>query len=512
MRFLALLAATMITGGACIDESQMLSTELLQQDHTARSLPVTNGSGATPEATAWTPVTVPLQKQYVPVPTKDGTIFGYKTSYFGEVTTGSDQRQRFTVVFDTGSGHFLLPSTACKSPACAISKRYDRHKSPSVVDIEMDGRPLNASDSTRDQVSIAFGTGQVLGEFVEEEVCLGRGKTGCVNLRAVMALELSDDPFKIFAFDGVLGLGLDPLSLNQRFNFFGEMIGQKSKMPPHFAIFLSRSDEGESKITFGGHDERLATTPFEYVPIAKPELGFWQVQIMSVKIGDEFIEECENGACHAILDSGTSLFGVPREVHRTMHAKLARPIPKELESSPDGIDCRTVPGKKIIFNLGGGIFVSLQEEDYSRPVPVNMTVPAKNTSNSSSNITSNSNISGNGSTSEEQKDAYKLMCRSFLLPVDKEGSSLGSKVFIFGEPFLRRYYTLWDFEKKRVGFSLAGPHLPRSEAARAMAASIPPPPLGSLLPGSPLPSMTSKKAAGSAGTNGEDSTDNVVSI
>merc|ERR1719231_1779411 len=86
------------------------------------------------------------------------------------------------------------------------------------------------------------------------------------------------------------------------------------------------------------------------------------------------------------------------------------------------------------FDLGSTV-VSLSTEDYSRPTPVNMTVPAtKGTAPSES--------------------SWKLLCRSLLLPVD-HNEQLGPKVFIWGEPVLRRYYTMYDFEREQVGFTLA---------------------------------------------------------
>lgn len=48
-------------------------------------------------------MTIPLDKQYVPVVRKNKTV-SYKTAYFGKVHLGFPQQQAFTVVFDTGSG------------------------------------------------------------------------------------------------------------------------------------------------------------------------------------------------------------------------------------------------------------------------------------------------------------------------------------------------------------------------------------------------------------------------
>merc|ERR1719188_1647544 len=113
---------------------------------------------------------------------------------------------------------------------------------------------------------------------------------------------------------------------------------------------------------------------------------------------------------------------------RSMHRLLARPLSDQGAENPMETDCRNVPGSPIHFEMSDGATVSLMPEDYSRPTPFNMSIPGKNTS--------------------------KLFCRSLLLPVDMQ-APLGPKVFIWGEPVLRRYYTVYDLGEKRVGFALA---------------------------------------------------------
>lgn len=397
---------------------------------------------------------IPLQKQYVPVMKGDKTI-AYKTAYFGKVSVGAPERQEFTVVFDTGSGHLILPSTACRSETCQKHRRYNRTLSMSAVDIEYDGTLIRSDATERDQVAIAFGTGEVLGEFVKEVVCMGPSQQDCITLRVVLATEMTPDPFGLFAFDGVLGLGLDALTLNRGFSFISQVALQQPQIAPRFAVYLARNDEAESLITFGGHESRRAASELQWASVAMADLGYWQVQVKSVRIGDTVLEDCADGTCRAILDTGTSLLGVPRQSARAMHRLLARRVPEEEQSNVQAIDCRRVPGALIHFDLGD-FTVSLTAEDYSRPVPFNMTVP--------------------------NTDSSQLFCRSLLLPVDMK-APLGPKVFIWGEPVLKRYYTVYDTEKKQVGFSLAT-HVPTSSSRSLPAVGAPP--AGSLLSGAPL--------------------------
>jgi len=374
-------------------------------------------------------ISIPLSKQYVPVSRNNHTV-AYKTAYFGQLFLGLSAPQNFTVIFDTGSGHFFVPSAACDTPTCRQHQRYNRSASTTAVDIDHNGTTVARNAKTRDQVAIAYGTGEVTGEFVRETVCLkdpsGRVSVGqeCTRLRVILATEMTEEPFKTFKFDGVLGLGLDSLAVDPEFSFFGQMAKLNNLTEARFGYFLSRTDSVPSEIAFGGHDERRVASELEWVPVHKPELGFWQMKVRSISVGGEPLAYCEDGGCVAVADTGTSLIGVPKQAGPKMHWLLARKVP----DNPSEIDCRGFPGPDLVFELGDGVNVTVGPEDYSRPTAMRV-------------LQSKNNFS-------------QVVCRASLLPVDGD-EVLGPKAFILGEPVLRKYYTAYDWRRRQIGFALA---------------------------------------------------------
>lgn len=397
-------------------------------------------------------LTIPLDKQYVPV-VRNGVTVMHKTAYFGAIRIGLPNPQEFTVVFDTGSGHLFVPSRSCASESCRAHRAYDRDASGSAVDVAIDGQVVGR-DAEKDRVAIAYGTGEIEGHFVRERVCLpqaaaqaapAHGSTlllrssssaaggaaataasdfACTEVRTILATDMSPEPFGAFRFDGVLGLGLAALALDPEFSFFGQMVRQHRGMAAQFGMFLARGDDLPSEITLGGYDVRRMSGEPVWAPVVFPERGYWQVGVRSVRVGSETLDVCAERKCIAVVDTGTSLLGVPRRVSRSLTWLLTRRV----EEDPGQLDCTGHPGPDVVFTLEGGAELRMGPEDYSRPAGLRVV----------SNAT----------------DETQFVCRAQLLPVDS-ANLFGDSAWILGEPVLRKYYATFDWEGLRIGFAPA---------------------------------------------------------
>mmetsp|Transcript_10231 Transcript_10231/g.18093 ORF Transcript_10231/g.18093 Transcript_10231/m.18093 type:complete len:442 (-) Transcript_10231:32-1357(-) len=322
----------------------------------------------------------------------------HKTAYFGRLDIGSPG-QSFSVVFDTGSGNLMVPADDCKSEACAVHDRFLQSKSPTARDVSCDGTPpVDGQEAPRDEVTITFGTGEIWGRCLQDNICIGNV---CDRGSFIAATYESRNPFKSFAFDGVLGLALRSMSQGNDFNFMHRMSGHRSLRQPLFSVFLSDLDSERSEVTFGEvKTEHLASSLF-WVDVAR-DSGYWEVQIEDITLDNHPQELCSN--CYVAVDTGTSELAGPSEVVDTLAEKL--------NVLTDCSNYHSLP--KLGFVIGGHI-LNLEPNDYV--------------------------------------DKEGSRCDVSLMPLDVPPPK--GPLFVFGIPFLQKFYTVYDENTRQIGFGVA---------------------------------------------------------
>jgi hypothetical protein len=327
---------------------------------------------------------------------KGKTKVVHKTAYYGKLEVGTP-RQSFTVVFDTGSGNLMLPSTYCQSRACTMHRRFDRKGSATAEDIEADGS-RSRPGAPRDQITVTFGTGEISGVFMKDDICIGNL---CNNVRFVGSTDETDDPFTSFNFDGVLGLALPQMSQGPEFSVMDHLVNSKALKQPLFSVFLSDSNVEASEITFGDIKQDHMASDMFWEPVSR-DTGYWQVQIQDITINNKRQSLCSN--CQVAVDTGTSQLAGPTDVINELSRRL---------------DVRTdCSNYKSLPNLGfvmGKHVLNLKPQDYV--------------------------------------DKGSEGCEVSLMPLDVPPPN--GPLFIFGDPFLRKYYTAYDRANNRVGFAAA---------------------------------------------------------
>jgi hypothetical protein len=323
----------------------------------------------------------------------------HASEYFGQISIGTPP-QDFTVVFDTGSGNLLIPSKQCTDEACTSHKRFDAFKSSTAVDIafaDEPDKPVNKGGD-RDVVTITFGTGEISGVFIKDTICVG---AICTHANFVVATEESDEPFSLVPFDGIFGLSLPQMSEAPHFNVLDCMIRDKVLKSNIFSVFLGAADAEPSEISFGEFKtDRMASELF-WVPVTNP--GYWQVEMEDITIHNKRQSLC-HGNCQVAVDTGTSLMAGPSEIINAITEKVT------VKS-----DCSNYKQLPDLGFIVGGHILNLKPEDYV----------------------------------DKGDDGCSVALMTLDIPPPK------GPLFIFGDPFLRKYYTVYDREQLKVGFALA---------------------------------------------------------
>lgn len=413
------------------------------------------------------PFLIPLRRETVPI-RRQGKIVTYKTSYSGVISLGVPA-QEFRVVFDTGSGHVVVPAAGCQSEACLVHKTYNLLESETAVAIRSEGTPLQP-DELADEVTIGFGTGEIKGQFAKDHVCLGsvtdndHRRKGCLEMHVVMAVEMSTNPFKSFVFDGILGLGLPMLSLTDEFSFFHLMSNSNQVQAPQFGVFLTEGEEGEeSEISIGGHNPARVVTPLAWSPVVLADLGHWQVKIKAVRVNGETLDICKDGSCRGVVDTGTSHIGVPIKEE----ARLAEMLTREAGTL---LDCRLADAPVLEFELEA-MNLTLSAENFMRRLPLREGVNVGSAVVSVDENQSATPVIPHKTLDENATDVVRH-CSPRLMPVNMP-EPLGPNLWILGEPVLHRYYTVYDWGKLQVGFSLANNQRNHGDVATGGAGTLP---------------------------------------
>mmetsp|Transcript_102711 Transcript_102711/g.268066 ORF Transcript_102711/g.268066 Transcript_102711/m.268066 type:complete len:471 (+) Transcript_102711:185-1597(+) len=421
--------------------------------HLIAGFPVPTEPGAAgaglPPAVACGVRRVPLRMYRSLVRNDDDSPLAFRTTYMSSMTIGSSRQQTFQVIFDTGSGQVIVPSTECESRACRMHSRYNFSASADSYKVQMDGRRVRAPQHP-ETVTIQFGAGKVTGEMVRDLVCLGgqQGAAGetCVGVNAVAATKLSSNPFGVFPFDGIVGLGLPMLSLTREFNLISALHESGEICRRQFAFYVAEGGEG-SEAALGGVNPDHLDSPMRWVRVVAPEKGHWQVEILGFHVGNTTLELCRHGGCRGVLDTGTSHIAVPAP-----HQELVTPLLSSL--SADRQDCRFLDDYPPIIIELRGLNLTLHPQDYMRQMPLPSDIEIGSGSSAASSDDGDADADARNATAQDKNQAESWSCKSRVVGVTMP-PQIGDAFFILGQPVFHRYYVAFDYEGPRLGFGLA---------------------------------------------------------
>jgi hypothetical protein len=313
--------------------------------------------------------------------------------YYGVVKIGTPP-QEFQVIYDTGSSNLWVPEVGCVHCGYKFIHGGKNKYDASLSETFME-------DGS--EFSIQYGSGAVSGKFEKDTVTLAQD----IDVENQMFATIHDAGgmgigYAFGYFDGILGLGFDSISVGGVKTVFHNAMEQGKLEKPVFAFYLGDNADGE--LTFGGYDATKFEGELTWVKLS--EATYWRIDLDGVKIGS-----FSTGSTDAIVDSGTSLITGPTEDIRkianeigatptitgqyTIDCDLVEDLP-EITWMIDGKEY-VVPGKDLVLQTAGMCIFAMMGMDFPAPGPQ----------------------------------------------------------WILGDVFMRKYYTVFDYENEQIGFAKA---------------------------------------------------------
>jgi len=218
----------------------------------------------------------------------------HATQYSGKIGIGKPQ-QKFSVIFDTGSGVTWVPSAACERGGCEQHHRYNLVQSST------------AAGKSKVRFHVVYGSGGVEGAVGTDDLHVGG-----ITLPQAQFGEVSrekGDAFRNAKFSGIAGLAFPELSKGGVLPVFDQMMKKKVMRRNRFGFYLQEKRDGALWVDDIPKD--AYTGKLQRHKIVKPP-AYWSLKLIDVKVGGKRMHVCpEEHGCKIAIDSGTSLLTGP---------------------------------------------------------------------------------------------------------------------------------------------------------------------------------------------------------
>jgi len=325
---------------------------------------------------------------------------------FGTIRVGTPA-QTFDVAIDTGSSNLLLTSEQCSSIGCLSHKTYSAKSSESAKPLSL----LQQDDQSKESetVLLDISTGEAEGELVEDYVCLGEQGDVCAKTGLVQMTRMTEKPFAAFQFDGILGVGMPQGSLDKKFNFMANLAEMGALKRDRMSVWMANENDSEnSEIIFGEIAEDRLGSELLWLPVSKFDTGMWQAKMDDFTIDDTPIGLCAKTGCEAAFDTGTNAIAAPEHMVST--------ILSALDIRQDCSNYNALPKLGLTFQ---GQVLHLDKSDYVKRVYTD----------------------------------DNLQCYHQFLPMELSGKK--KDMILLGDPFMKKYYTVFDRESLNIGLALS---------------------------------------------------------
>ncbi|KAJ1897758.1 aspartic proteinase precursor [Kickxella alabastrina] len=269
-------------------------------------------------------------------------------SYFGSIELGTPP-QKFSVVFDTGSSDFWIPSINCDSTACLAHSRFNSSMSDTFITSHL-------------PFSLNYGTGGLMGQVGSDTLRIGDVSVPGVHVG--LATHMGKF-FRSTHFDGVFGLGFPKLSRTQSKPPVFVMACEGLLEKPVFSFWVKEGRNGQhagGEVVLGGVNPSRFEGKVRTLPLVRKM--YWEVELNGLFINDSPVPNLTSQT--AIIDTGTSLIVLPAFDADIVNQFLGA-VPLYDEYGLYAIDCYKNDKPTVKFGFGGETF-AIKPRHYILPV------------------------------------------------------------------------------------------------------------------------------------------------
>ncbi|CAF1535585.1 unnamed protein product [Adineta ricciae] len=337
--------------------------------------------------------------------TANDTLFDedWGTYWIGLITIGTPG-QPFYVDFDTGSSDLWVPGVQCGS-SCGGNLTFNSNLS-------------NTCNVTKNSFYILYGDGSnVNGTWAADTVNIA----GISIPNQRFAIATSANGMSGGARDGLLGMGYQNIATGGEEPPIWAMYRLGQLTLPLFGFWFgpisTGSDTGE--LILGGYDTTKYTGSFTYAPVSVQ--GYWEFIADNIKLSIGSTTNTIATSIRAILDTGTtSAMAIPSAYLNTINALIGATYDSKTKWSI--VDC--------------------QNKSLSDFPNITVTI-----SGTPFTLTPLMYIDITGGP-------YTYKCYSMISPLDVNDRH-SNPIWILGDYFLRRFYSVYDMQQNRVGLALS---------------------------------------------------------
>jgi saccharopepsin len=215
--------------------------------------------------------------------------------------------------------------------------------------------------------------------------------------------------FAFAKFDGILGLGYDNIAVKKTVPPFYHMVNRDLVDEPLFSFWLNDAAEGDEdaggELVFGGTNPNHYKGDIIWSDIRRK--GYWEITMENIKFGGEYIDLDPVGAA---IDTGSSLLIAPTTIADLINHELGA---EKNWAGQYTLDCSVVPDLPEFCFVFNGHDFCLEGKDYVLNV--------------------------------------QNQCISGFMGMDIPEPA--GPLWIVGDVFLRKYYSIYDLGNNRVGLA-----------------------------------------------------------